>query len=116
MAVGVFAGNQSMVGMGRCLSHENFLFSNMNPTGVRAFRTSGAKGGSSFCLDATASCYSSHLQFDDLLLDLLALGDKSVYWRVRIGPGWSNLRLLPFVNQVLDIGSQSSAVAALHGA
>ena len=47
-------------------------------------------------------------------MTLLALGDKSVYVRVRIGLGRTNLRLLPFVDHLLDIGSQSSIVVALH--
>jgi hypothetical protein len=64
--------------------------------------------------ESIAEFSSSHLELEDLLLDLLALGDKSVYFRVRIGLGRTNLRFLPFVHQFLDIGAQSSIVGAIH--
>lgn len=62
-----------------------------------------------------AACFlSSHLQCDNLLLDLLALGDKSIYCRVGIGPRMINVRLLPFLDQLLDVASQPSIGRVLH--
>jgi len=53
----------------------------------------------------TSASAASHLQFEDLLLDLLLLGDKSVYWRVRIALRGTNVRLLPLVDSFLNIKS-----------
>ena len=39
---------------------------------------------------ASAPSNSSQLQSEDLLLDLLTIGDKPVYWRVGIGAGTIN--------------------------
>jgi hypothetical protein len=47
---------------------------------------------------ASASSNSSQLQSEDLLLDLLTIGDKPVYWRVGIGTGTINVSLLPFLD------------------
>src|SRR5262245_20784779 len=47
-----------------------------------------------------AACsLSSHLQCENLLLDLLALGDKCIYCCVGIGAGMINVRPLPFLDQ-----------------
>src|SRR5262245_323937 len=53
-----------------------------------------------------AACsLSSHLQCENLLLDLLALGDKCIYCCVGIGAGMINVRPLPFLDQFLDVDS-----------
>src|SRR6476660_3780683 len=62
-----------------------------------------------------AACsLSSHLQCENLLLDLLALGDKCIYCRVGIGARMINVRPLPFLDQFLDVGSQPIISCALH--